>query len=188
MDDLRGIRQRCAALESRHRAAPVPAGGAADEQHSSRAGWHLHHLRNGRRRHRVLGPKDRTMLSLNQDSRGITVKQLAGEPPSKQSRALLEAAHGTPLLVRSCFRGPAIIRFGDPKEIAGSLTNLHGQLSVLRPTSFHCLAGSFSTLFGRKLTRTGLSAPTAEFYSSGVLWCHQCIFITCLNVTILSAT
>jgi hypothetical protein len=160
----------------------------ADEQHSSRAGWHLDHLRNCRGRHRVLGPKDRTTFSLNQDSRGGTVKQLAGEPPSKRSGARLEAAHGAPLLVRSCFRGLAIIRFGDLEEIARSLTNLHGQLSVLRPTSFHCLAGSFSTLLGRKPTRTGLSAPTAEFYSSGVLWCHQCIFITCLYVTILSAT
>jgi len=88
MGDLRGIRQRGADLESRHRTAPVPAGGTADEQHSSRAGWHLDHLRNGRRRHRVLGPKDRTTFSLNQDSRGVTVKQLAGEPPSKRSGAL----------------------------------------------------------------------------------------------------
>jgi hypothetical protein len=80
-------------------------------------------------------------------------------------------SRGAPLL-RSCFRGLAIIRFSNSEEIAGSLTNLHGQLSVLRPTSLHCLAGSFSTLFGRKLTRTGLSAPTAEFHSSRVLWCH----------------
>jgi len=161
-----------AALESRHRTAPVPAGGTADEQLSSRAGRHIDHLRYCRRHHRVLGPKDRTTSSLNQDSRGVTVKQLAGEPPSKRSWSLFETAHGAPLLVRSCFCGLAIICFGNPEEIAGSLANLHGQLPVLSPTSLHCLAGSFSTLFGRKLTRTGLSAPTAEFHSSGVLWCH----------------
>jgi hypothetical protein len=38
--------------------------------------------------------------------------------------ALEQNGHGAPLLVRSCFRGLAIIRFSNSEEIAASLPNI----------------------------------------------------------------
>src|SRR5437660_431363 len=92
------------------------------------------------------------------------------------------------LFIPSCFHRLARIGFRDPEEIHGSLSDLSGQLSLLRPASLHGLTGSFSTLFRRELACTSLSTPTAEFHGSGVLRCHQYIFTMCSRGSLLSAT